>query len=61
MEDIYGIIKGLNKNLGITVVSVEHNLKAALDNSTDIFEMSNGSGILYTIDDYKNKLKEERG
>ena len=61
MEDIYGIIKGLNKNLGITVVSVEHNLKAALDNSTDIFEMSGGSGILYTIDDYKNKLKEERG
>ncbi|WP_291636394.1 ATP-binding cassette domain-containing protein [Clostridium sp.] len=61
MEDIYGIIKGLNKNLGITVVSVEHNLKAALENSTDIFEMSNGNGILYTIDNYKNKLKEERG
>ena len=61
MEDIYGIIKGLNENLGITVVSVEHNLKAALDNSTDIFEMSSGSGILYTINNYKNKLKEERG
>lgn len=61
MEDIYGIIKGLNVNLGITVVSIEHNLKAALENSTDIFEMSNGSGILYTIDNYKNKLDEERG
>ncbi len=61
MEDIYGIIKGLNKNLGITVVSIEHNLKAALDNSTGIFEMSSGSGILYTIHDYKNKLEEERG
>ena len=61
MEDIYGIIKALNTNLGITVVSVEHNLKAALENSTDIFEMSSGSGILYTINDYKNKLKEERG
>jgi zinc transport system ATP-binding protein len=61
MEDIYGIIKGLNNKLGITVVSVEHNLKAALENSTDIFEMSNGSGILYTIHNYKNKLKEERG
>lgn len=61
MGDVYAIIKGLNQNLGITVISVEHNLKAALDNSTDIFEMSNGSGILYNIDDYKNKLKEERG
>jgi len=61
MEDIYGIIKGLNKNLGITVLSVEHNLKAALENSTDIFEMSNGNGILYTISNYKNKLIEERG
>ncbi|MBU3092618.1 metal ABC transporter ATP-binding protein [Clostridium sp. CF011] len=61
MEDIYRIIKGLNKNLGITVVSVEHNLKAALDNSTNIFEMGNGSGILYNIHNYKNKLNEERG
>ncbi len=61
MEDIYGIIKGLNKKLGITVVSVEHNLKAALENSTDIFEMSKCSGILYTIHNYKNKLKDERG
>ena len=61
MEDIYGIIKGLNNNLGITVVSVEHNLKAALDNSTDIFEMSNQSGILYTINDYKYKISKERG
>ncbi|MCB2292975.1 metal ABC transporter ATP-binding protein [Clostridium algoriphilum] len=61
MEDIYGIIKGLNKKLGITVVSVEHNLKAALENSTDIFEMSKCSGILYTIHNYKNKLQDERG
>ena len=61
MEDIYGIIKGLNVNLGITVVSVEHNLKAALDNSTDIFEMSDQSGILYTINDYKYKITGERG
>ncbi|MBU3213903.1 metal ABC transporter ATP-binding protein [Clostridium estertheticum] len=61
MEDIYGIIKDLNTNLGITVVSVEHNLKAALDNSTDIFEMSNRSGILYTINDYKYKITQERG
>ncbi|MBU3180574.1 metal ABC transporter ATP-binding protein [Clostridium psychrophilum] len=61
MEDIYGIIKVLNMNLGITVISVEHNIKAALENSTDIFEMSNGTGILYTIQNYKNKIIKERG
>jgi len=61
MEDIYGIIKGLNVNLGITVISVEHNIKAALENSTDIFEMSSGSGILYNIDNYKSKSAKERG
>ncbi|MGH4052448.1 MAG: metal ABC transporter ATP-binding protein [Clostridium sp.] len=61
MEDIYGIIKGLNVNLGITVISVEHNIKAALENSTDIFEMTNGNGILYTINDYLNKSAKERG
>jgi len=61
MEDIYGIIKRLNEDLEITVVSVEHNLKAALDNSTHIFEMGDGDGILYTIDNYKLKLNEERG
>jgi len=61
MEDIYEIIKGLNQNLGITVVSVEHNLKAALENSTNILEMCHGNGILYNIHDYKSKLSEERG
>ena len=61
MGDIYDIIKGLNVNLGITVISVEHNLKSALDNSSNIFEMSSRNGILYSIDSYKEKLKEERG
>ncbi|HEY8890059.1 MAG TPA: metal ABC transporter ATP-binding protein [Clostridium sp.] len=61
MEDIYGIIKKLNEDLKITVVSVEHNLEAALSNSTHIFEMNNGNGILYTIDNYTLKLNEERG
>jgi len=61
MEDIYGIIKKLNEDLKITVVSVEHNLEAALGNSTHIFEMNNGNGILYTIDNYTLKMNEERG
>lgn len=52
-EEIYSIIKHLNRHLSITVIAVEHNLKAALDNSTHICTMENGKAKLYTIDEYK--------
>lgn len=55
-QEIYSIIKHLNLHLGITVLAVEHNLKAALDNSTHICLMENGSATLYPIDEYKEKL-----
>lgn len=51
--EIYSIIKHLNLHLGITVLAVEHNLKAALDNSTHICIMESGSATLYPIDEYK--------
>ncbi len=51
--EIYKIIKHLNVCAHITVLSVEHNLKAALDNSTHICEMGNGSARLYPINEYK--------
>lgn len=51
-EDIYEIISKLNKKLGVTVISVEHNLKAALDNSTHILKMERGKGTLYTVSEY---------
>jgi ABC-type Mn/Zn transport systems, ATPase component len=56
-QEIYGIIKHLNLHLGITVLAVEHNLKAALDNSTHICLMENGSATLYPIDEYEVKLE----
>ena len=49
--EIYSIIKHLNLHLGITVLAVEHNLKAALDNSTHICMMENGSATLHQIDE----------
>ncbi|KZL90805.1 metal ABC transporter ATP-binding protein [Clostridium magnum] len=55
-QEIYSIIKHLNLHLGITVLAVEHNLKAALDNSTHICLMENGSATLYPIDEYKEML-----
>lgn len=52
--EIYNIIKNLNRNLKITVISVEHNLKAALENSSHILEFNNSTkNMLLDINTYK--------
>jgi zinc transport system ATP-binding protein len=51
-REIYKIIKNLNSTYGITVLSVEHNLEAALTNSTHIFAMKKNSCKMYDIKDY---------
>lgn len=51
--EIYKIIKYLNRHSHITVISVEHNLKAALDNSTHICKMENGLARLCPISEFK--------
>jgi zinc transport system ATP-binding protein len=47
-KEIYGIIKRLNTEKGITIVSVEHNLVAAVSNSTLIYHLSSGHGHMCT-------------
>lgn len=56
-KEIYSIIKHLNLHLKITVIAVEHNLTAALDNSTHICTMNCGAATLHSIDEYKKNLK----
>lgn len=56
-KEIYSIIKHLNLHLGMTVIAVEHNLKAALDNSTHICAMEAGNANLYSIDNYRKLIK----
>ncbi|MBE6061040.1 MAG: metal ABC transporter ATP-binding protein, partial [Clostridium sulfidigenes] len=41
MKEIYGLIASLNKKNGVTVISVEHNLETALQNSSHILTMEN--------------------
>jgi zinc transport system ATP-binding protein len=55
-NEIYGILKELNIHSKVTIISVEHNLKAALENSTHIFKLDGGKGSLYTIDEYKKQI-----
>jgi zinc transport system ATP-binding protein len=52
-EDIYNVLKEINRNLGVTILSVEHNLNAALDNSTHIYKMEKGNGTLYTVEEWR--------
>ena len=54
-EDIYGILKTLNREKGITVVSVEHNLAAAVSNSTEIYHLADGHGHICTPQQYADE------
>ena len=47
-KEIYGIIKKLNAEHGITIISVEHNLVAAISNSTQIYHLDSGHGHICT-------------
>ena len=51
-EDIYSILRTLNRDKGITIVSVEHNLVAAVANSTGIYHLSGGHGHICTPRQY---------
>jgi zinc transport system ATP-binding protein len=52
-EEIYSFLKELNRTLGVTVLSVEHNLNAALENSTHIYKMERGNGTLFTVEEWR--------
>jgi zinc transport system ATP-binding protein len=56
--EIYSVIKKLNTSKKMTILSVEHNMKAAMENSTHIFNIDKGHGYLYSIGDYINSNTE---
>lgn len=57
-KEIYSIIRNLNLDMNITIISIEHNLKAALINSDYILELECGTGALQSIGDYKRRYQE---
>ena len=59
-REIYGLIKKINKESGITIVSVEHNLDAAISNSTLIYHLVSGHGHLCTPNQYAEELLKNR-
>ena len=60
-KEIYGFIRRINKERGVTVVSVEHNLDAAVMNSTQIYHLSGGKGHLCTPEKYVNEYFMSKG
>ncbi|MCL2859910.1 MAG: metal ABC transporter ATP-binding protein [Oscillospiraceae bacterium] len=60
-KEIYKFIKRLNINEKITIVSVEHNLDAAISNSTQIYHMVEGHGHLCSPTQYVDEYLKFRG
>ena len=58
--EIYGLLKKLNKERGITIVSVEHNLVAAISNSTAIYHLHSGHGHICTPEQYAHEIGRQR-
>ena len=55
-KEIYGFLKKMNRENGITIVSVEHNLDAAISNSTQIYHLLGGKGHLCTPHQYRDEF-----
>lgn len=59
-KEIYGILKQINQENGITIISVEHNLDAAISNSTLIYHMLAGQGHLCTPQQYAGEFLRKK-
>jgi zinc transport system ATP-binding protein len=60
-REIYGFLKKINTENGITIISVEHNLEAAVANSTLIYHLLDGQGHLCTPEQYAGEFLKNRG
>ena len=52
------ILKGLREK-GVTILTVEHNISAAIHNSDFIIRMGDNVGVLYDIKTYKRNIQHE--
>jgi len=59
-QEIYGFLKKINTEDGVTIVSVEHNLDAAIANSTLIYHLTSGQGHLCTPQQYADEFLNTR-
>lgn len=55
-KEMYSVIRNLNRESRITIVSVEHNLDAAVMNSTLIYHLAEGQGHMCNPDKYASEF-----
>jgi len=60
-KEIYGFLRKINQENGTTIVSVEHNLDAAISNSTLIYHLMDGQGHLCTPRQYADEFLGGKG
>ena len=57
-KEVRKILKGLREK-GVTILTVEHNISAAIHNSDFIIRMGDNIGVLYDIKTYKRNIQHE--
>jgi zinc transport system ATP-binding protein len=60
-REIYSSLSRLNKEKGLTILSVEHNLHEAGRVSTMLYHVHEGRGHLCTVEQYVNEYLKEEG
>jgi len=55
-QEIYSFLKKINTEDGVTIVSAEHNLDAAIANSTLIYHLTGGQGHICTPQQYADEF-----
>ncbi|WP_297417183.1 metal ABC transporter ATP-binding protein [Clostridium sp.] len=58
-NEIYPLLQSLNKDLGKTIISVEHNTNVALKYSTHILKIENCTMSLYAKENFKKRLEAD--
>ncbi|MDV4149759.1 metal ABC transporter ATP-binding protein [Clostridium sp. AL.422] len=56
-KEIYNILRRLNKEDKKTIISIEHNLDIAINNSTHILKIENADIKLFTVSEFKEYQK----
>ncbi len=58
-RELYALLKGLNRQRGITIVAVEHNLAEAVASSTELIHLRDGRAHICSPAAYQEEEKKE--
>ena len=54
-EEFYGLVRRLNREYGVSIVMVSHDLRGAMADATKVLEVDKGVHFCGSIDEYKQK------